>query len=188
MRAWDHLPEGESRVTPLVRSDEAPFSREGRKLIDMVASRLGGLLLRGRLRDAIRRRRSAQLSPHEGHSGWRMRMADRIAGAADAERFGIKGIWIIGSVKNGTAGPGSDIDLLIHVGDDEVKRRELQAWLEGWSLSLAETNFLRTGVRTEGLLDAHLITDEDIARQSSFAARIGAVTDAARPLKMQETT
>jgi hypothetical protein len=45
-------------------------------------------------------------------------------------------------------------------------------------------NELRTGYQTEGLLDVHYVTDEDVANGSSFAAKIGAVTDAARPLAL----
>ncbi len=41
---------------------------------------------------------------------------------------------------------------------------------------------MRTGHKTEGLLDIHLVTDEYIATWTSCAAKIGAVTDAARPL------
>jgi hypothetical protein len=37
----------------------------------------------------------------------------------------------------------------------------------------------------EKLLDVHLVSDEDIARKSSFAVKIGAVTDSARPLPLQ---
>ena len=43
-------------------------------------------------------------------------------------------------------------------------------------------NYLRTGYRCTDLLDVHVVTDEDIERRTSFAAKIGAVTDAARPL------
>ena len=57
-------------------------------------------------------------------------------------------------------------------------------WLEGWSLSLAEMNYLRTGYRTGGLLDFHFVTDDDIASRTSYAAKIGAVTDAARELTL----
>jgi hypothetical protein len=32
------------------------------------------------------------------------------------------------------------------------------------------------------LLDAHIVTDEDIARGDTYAAKIGAATDPARPL------
>ncbi len=115
---------------------------------------------------------------------WRARMAERIAARLDAPRLGVKAAYLIGSVKNATAGPASDIDLLLHVNGDESQRRELLLWLDGWSRCLSEMNYLRTGCRTDGLLDAHLITDDDIASRTSFAVKIGAVTDAARPLAL----
>jgi len=63
----------------------------------------------------------------------------------------------------------------------------LQSWLEGWSLCLAETNYMQTGYRTGSLLDVHIVTDEDIAKKTSWAAKIGAVTDAARLLPIGKT-
>jgi hypothetical protein len=96
----------------------------------------------------------------------------------------VKALYVFGSTKNATAGPGSDIDLILHFAGTPAERRELELWLEGWSLCLAEMNFLRTGYRSEGLLDVHLVTDEDVARQTSFAAKIGAITDAARSLQL----
>jgi len=122
--------------------------------------------------------------PGEDHWRWRLRMAQRIAAALDPSRFGVKAAYVFGSTKNGTAGPASDIDLLLHVEGDEPRRRQLALWLEGWSQSLAEANYLRTGYRTDGLLDVHYVTDEDIARADSYASKIGAVTDAARPLPL----
>jgi len=118
------------------------------------------------------------------HWRWRLRMAERIASALDPEVFCVKAMYVFGSTKNATAGPGSDIDLLIHRGDDEKKCHNLRLWLDGWSLSLAEMNYLRTGYKSDGLLDVHYLTDEDIANQTSYAVKIGAVTDAARPLAM----
>lgn len=55
--------------------------------------------------------------------------------------------------------------------------------MEGWSLCLSEMNYLKTGYTSEGLLDVHLITDEDIANNSSFAAKIASITDPAHRLK-----
>jgi len=60
----------------------------------------------------------------------------------------------------------------------------LMCWLEGWSLSLSETNYLRTGHKMDGLLDIHIVTDEDIKSRTSFASKIGALTDAPRLLAM----
>ena len=96
-------------------------------------------------------------------------------------------MWVFGSTKNATAGSGSDIDLLIHVRGDDRQRTDLLLWLEGWSLSLAQMNYLRTGYKTNGLLDVHLITDKDIEDRTSFAVKTDAITDAARPLRIRET-
>ena len=115
---------------------------------------------------------------------WRLRMAERIAADLDAERFGVQALYVFGSTKNATAGPASDIDLIVHHRGTDDQRSELLSWLEGWGLCLAELNYLRTGYRTGNLLDVHLVTDEDMAQQTSYAAKIGAVTDAARELPL----
>ncbi|HPM24505.1 MAG TPA: nucleotidyltransferase domain-containing protein, partial [Phycisphaerae bacterium] len=96
-----------------------------------------------------------------------------------------QGAYVFGSVKNGTAGPASDIDLLVHFRGSADQRAALERWLEGWSLCLSEMNYLRTGYKTDGLLDVHIVTDADIASRTSFALKIDAVTDAARPLALK---
>ncbi|HEY3384252.1 MAG TPA: PEP/pyruvate-binding domain-containing protein [Vicinamibacterales bacterium] len=124
----------------------------------------------------------------EDHWRWRLRMVEHIALEADPARFGIKGMYVFGSTKNATAGPGSDIDLIVHIEDNDEKRRVLEPWLEGWSLCLSEMNYLRTGYKTEGLLDVKIVTDADFANHSSFASKIGAITDPARALPLQGAT
>ncbi|MBD3337446.1 MAG: pyruvate, phosphate dikinase, partial [Candidatus Eisenbacteria bacterium] len=117
---------------------------------------------------------------------WRMQMAERIAEEIDAERFGVVALYVFGSTKNAAAGPGSDIDLLVHFRGTEEQRRDLECWFEGWSLCLDEMNFLRTGYRTDGLLDVHIVTDEDIENRTSYAVKIGAVTDPAKELPLKK--
>ena len=119
------------------------------------------------------------------HWRWRLTMARRIAASLDAARFGVKAFYVFGSTKNATAAANSDLDVIVHHTGSAEQRRELELWLEGWSLSMAESNHLRTGYRSEGLLDVHVVTDEDVERQTSFAAKIGAITDAARRLPLQ---
>ncbi len=122
----------------------------------------------------------------EEHWRWRFRMAQRIAATLDPTRFGVKAFYLIGSTKNATAGPQSDIDLLLHFEGTDNQRKELTLWLAGWSQCLAELNFLRTGYRSEGLLDVQLITDKDIAERTSYAVKIDAITDPARKLPMKQ--
>jgi predicted nucleotidyltransferase len=128
----------------------------------------------------------AEEQPAEEHWRWRLQMAERVAEHLDAEKFGVQAFYIFGSVKNATAGPGSDIDLLIHFGGTEDQRVKLTQWLEGWSQCLDEMNYLRTGYRCGDLLDVHFVSDEDIANHTSYAAKIGAVTDAARELPLKK--
>jgi len=125
-----------------------------------------------------------QARAKEDHWRWRYQTAEAIACQLDPDRFGVKGIYLFGSTKNATAGPQSDIDLLIHFVGDKKQQEGLISWLEGWSLSLSEINLRRTGYKTDGLLDVHLITDEDIEKRTSYAVKIGAVTDGATPLPL----
>lgn len=115
---------------------------------------------------------------------WRYKMAERMASLIPAERFGVKGFYIFGSSKNANAGPGSDIDLLIHIDEENADIESLNLWFEGWSQCLGELNYLKTGYRSDGLLDIHYVTDEDIRKRTSFASKIGAITDPAKPLKV----
>ena len=119
----------------------------------------------------------------EVHWRWRQRNIEGLARQLDPERFGVKGFYLFGSTKNATAGPASDIDILIHFIGTKAQRKDLEIWLDGWSHSLGQMNFLRTGYETDGLLDVHIITDEDIKNRTIYAVKIGAVTDAARPLE-----
>ena len=119
---------------------------------------------------------------------WRFRMAQKIASELDPQRFGVKAFYLFGSTKNATAGPASDIDVLLHFQGTKKQESDLLVWLEGWSRCLSEMNFLRTGYRTDGLLDVHIVTDKEIAELSSFAVKIDAITDPARKLPMKNSS
>ena len=72
--------------------------------------------------------------------------------------------------------------MIIHVLNNKEKITALKNLLDGWSSALSEFNYLRTGIKTEGLLDYHFVTDEDIYNKTSWAIKIGASTDPAKPL------
>jgi pyruvate,water dikinase len=117
---------------------------------------------------------------------WRFRIAEHIASQLDPQRYGVAGFYVAGSTQNATAGPASDIDIIIHFRGTPRQRADLLLWLEGWSLCLDEMNYLRTGYRSGGLLDVHLVTDEDIANKTSFAVKINSVNDPAQPLPLKK--
>jgi len=117
---------------------------------------------------------------------WRMQICEFLAQNIDAEQMGVEALYVFGSVKNANAGPASDIDLLVHFRGSESQKEKLLNWFDGWSICLDYFNYLKTGYKTGGLLDVHLVTDEDIKQKTSFAAKIGAVTDAARKLEIKK--
>jgi hypothetical protein len=116
---------------------------------------------------------------------WRYKMAEQIASQVKPGMYGIKGIYIFGSTKNANAGPASDIDILVHIDHYNKDIEGFKIWLDGWSKCLSEINFIRTGYKTNGLLDVHFVTDDDIEKKTSWAVKINAVTDAAKPLLME---
>jgi predicted nucleotidyltransferase len=170
---------------------DVPSATEGRVLQVLMNADLGeavGVLAQPKsLGDiAARKRRGVSEAQSDSYWPWRLRMAEYIGSQLDAERFGVKGFYLFGSTKTGTAGPGSDIDVLVHFVGTPAQEKMLVAWLEAWSLSLDQINYLQTGYRSGGLLDFHIITDEDIERKTSWAVKIGAITDPARPLAMKK--
>jgi hypothetical protein len=122
------------------------------------------------------------------HWRWRMKMVEKIASELDGNRFGVKGMYVFGSTKNAISGPGSDIDIIVHIDKERCNLTNLSTWFEGWSLCLSEMNYFRTGYKSQGLIDLHIITDDDIKNKTSYAAKIGAVTDAARMLKLKSAS
>ena len=91
---------------------------------------------------------------------------------------------VFGSHATGDSHRWSDIDLLVHFRGTDEQREQLDVWLSGWSSCLAEVNYMRTGYKSDGLLDVHIVSDADVESKTGYAAKIDAPTDAALPLKM----
>ena len=174
------------------------FLPEEQKLLNTIAERVGNYIFQQRLRNSLNALRTnlpvnsendsdnsevLSQSDSDQHWKWRFKMAERISRLMNFDKFKVKAVYLIGSSKNATAGPASDIDLLVHHEADHEQLECLKSWIDGWSLCLAEENFQRTGYQTNGLIDLHLITDEDIASRTSYAVMIGAVTDPAKLLR-----
>jgi|GEM_PF-229817 len=127
------------------------------------------------------------LEPHsENHWKWRMSMVKSIAKKLDPEKFGVKALYLCGSTKNANAGPKSDIDIIVHFEGTDEQKILLKNWFEGWSLCLSEINYLKTGYETEGLIDLHIITDEDIQKKDSYATMISGIHNTARKIPLMK--
>src|SRR5215472_5764720 len=135
---------------------EGPFLQEERELLDNIAHRIGEYL-EWKQRELSRE----QLGAAPEHWLWRNRFAERIASLMDSSRFRVQAAHLFGSSETGNADVGSDIDLIVVCDGDARQGRELQLWLEGWSLCLAEVSFQLYGVPSRGLIDVKFLRSEE---------------------------
>ena len=149
---------------------EGPFLREERQLLDNIAQRIGEYL-----EWKQRELGGERLGAAPEHWRWRQRFAERIAATIDPHRFGVRAVYLFGSTEAGTAGPGSDIDLLVVCEGEPRAKEDLQLWLEGWSLCLAEVSFLLQGLPSQGLLNVRLLEPEQAETEIRAYARAGAI-------------
>jgi hypothetical protein len=159
--------------TPKPDAWEGSFLREERELLDNIAHRLGEYL-----EWKQRELGGERLGAAPEHWRWRQRFAERIAATIDPKRFGVQSVYLFGSTELGNAGVGSDIDLMIVFDGDEGKERDLRAWLEGWSLCLAEVSFQLYGIPSKGLLDAKLMDPQRAAAEIRSFASAGSTLQA----------
>jgi pyruvate,water dikinase len=136
------------------------------------------------LRAAIEQGTAATFREDRDHSRWRLLMAEQIAFHCDAAQWGVRAIYIFGEPKSSALSPGSPIKLAVHFQGNSQQRRELEAWFKGWSASLAEMNYLRTGFRSEGLLDVHFVSGEDVKGIGQVAAKVNAAPDSIHELPL----
>jgi len=178
-----------------------PFLPEEQKLLNAIAAQISAWIFNRKLLQTVETLGNENQGPElperdptgllpdqpDIHWIWRNDMVLKIGEKLDPDRFGVEAMYLIGSAKNATSGPASDIDVLVHFRGDEQQRRELAAWFQGWSLCLAELNYMKTGYKSDGLIDLHIVTDQDIENKDSFASMIGAVTNGARLVRKSTT-
>ena len=68
---------------------------------------------------------------------------------------------------------GSDIDLIVVRDGDTQQQSDLEIWLEGWSLCLAEVSFQLYGVPSHGLLDVKYLNPEQARLEIPSFSRAG---------------
>ncbi|WP_458789168.1 nucleotidyltransferase domain-containing protein [Adonisia turfae] len=120
--------------------DADSFLAEEHELLRRIAGRLGEYLewKHGEL--------LSERSPRTStHWAWRERYAQALADSIDPGRFGVSKMYLGGSTARGDARGTSDIDLYIRCDGSDRQQAELAAWIDGWSLCLAEVALQHTG-------------------------------------------
>jgi predicted nucleotidyltransferase len=150
------------------------------KASDIISGGTLSVIMDGEAGEAL-----AYLKPPD-HLSWRTQKIEEIAEALDPALYGIEAMYLIGSTKEGKAGPTSDIDLLVHFKGTDEQKDKLMAWFDEWGKKLAKENKERTGIETEGLLDVHIITDEDIKNRNSWATHITSPYQSVRKIQLKK--
>jgi hypothetical protein len=148
----------------LGKSDQNAFLPEEQKLLTAIAKRLSEYLEWKHTQML-----GDRISSINEHWRWREEYSEALCTYLDWSKYGVSRIFLGGSTENGQAGPGSDIDLYIEFKGNSNMKRELNAWIEGWSYCLAEVAFRQTGYKVSGgLIDLHWIdssTDRRILQE-----------------------
>ncbi len=127
----------------------------------------------------------AFLNPPD-HWSWRMKKTHEIAAALDPSAYNVKAMYIIGSTKDGSAGPASDIDLIVHFNGNEEQKEKLIDWFEKWDKHISRENQERTGIETDAILDVHFVTDEDIKNKTPWATHLVSRYESARKIPLKQ--
>jgi len=125
----------------------------------------------------------AYLKPPD-HWVWRMEKVHEIAKELDADFYEVEALYVLGSTKEGTAGPRSDIDIILHYKGGEEKKEKLLSWLDHKSRQIEEENKERTGFHVDNILDVHIVTDEDMEKRTSWACHIDSPYHSAREIPL----
>jgi len=115
---------------------------------------------------------------------WRVRLAERIAYHCGTQKWGVRGVYLIDASDGGEVDPGDPIRMVFHFLGGARQRKELETWLHGWSLSLAEMNYYRTGFHSDGLLEVTFLTDEKVRGEKDVAERLKVGSDVVRGLPL----
>jgi len=120
------------------------------------------------------------------HWEWRMKKVRQMAREMDPDIYGVEAIYVVGSTKEATAGPESDIDLIIHFEGDDEQKAKLENWFEKWDKKLIQENEKRIGKRLDGILDVHYIDDEDLEKETSWATHITSRYKSAKEIDIEK--
>lgn len=115
---------------------------------------------------------------------WRKRMSESIAAYLDPVKYGVKGIYLYGSVFSERASADSDIDLIVHFSGTPRQKHDLAIWFDAWNSCLSQINYNKSGYKINKILDIVMIEDNEFETRKYHAELIEPKNHASRKLKM----
>ncbi|MCX7880117.1 MAG: PEP/pyruvate-binding domain-containing protein [Ignavibacteria bacterium] len=102
----------------------------------------------------------------------RWKFVDRMVGKMKIHHYGVRGIYLFGTVFTKTATETADVDLLVHYDGQEMNRQKLCAWFDAWSGMLRDLIYYQTGFLHPKPLDVYYITDAELTNDNYFFSEI----------------
>lgn len=160
-----------------VSNSNNPFLPEEKEMLNSVAKRIDAFISKDSKESFTKRNPDI-------FSNVRLAICMDAVNTLDFDLYQIKKIYLAGSVKKMCAGPGSDIDLIIHDEGNIECRNMIKTWFSAWSAAAksnpANKNFIE--IKDE-LFELHFISDENIANNDSFAVMTKSVMNSAKLIK-----
>lgn len=172
---------GSLRVIYRAGEDERAFLPQEEQLISTLAAWLGDAIFKKELRQWFEQQEGvgASLNDQPEEWVWREEAARKMIQGLSPQMPKIAAVYLIGSVRERTAGPESDIDIVVHVKTESVITT-LKAYFAGWEEALFA--FPPNGIPLKQLVDVHFLTDNDLEKNLSFASMITGVNSQATRL------
>ncbi len=98
----------------------------------------------------------------------RWKFVERMIRYLRPQKYGVKAVYLFGTVFSKTASATSDVDLLFYIDGNIENLIKLEVWLEPWNALLKELIFLHTGFRHPNPLDVKYIKPNELTKDNYF--------------------
>jgi predicted nucleotidyltransferase len=98
----------------------------------------------------------------------RWKFVEKMVEKLNPQKYGVKGVYLFGTVFSKTASETSDVDLLFYIDSNSETRGKLESWLEPWNELLKEIIYIHTGYNHPKPLDVYFITKEEINSENYY--------------------
>lgn len=164
-------------ISHIVKVVSVPKETNGKVLRIFNNTQLGvstGILSQSSISPVVLINRRKDISKLKIEEPWEIRwkFVEKLVGKISPMKFGVKGIYLYGTVFTKIASDTSDVDILVHYDGDPRHKELMDAWFEPWNIMLQEIIYINTGFLRPKPLDVHYITDAELVPENYYFSEI----------------
>ncbi len=164
-------------ISHIVKVVSVPKETNGKVLRIFNNTQLGvstGILSESSISPVVLINRRKDISKLKIEEPWEIRwkFVEKLVSKISPMKFGIKGIYLYGTVFTKSASDASDVDILVHYDGDPRHKELMDAWFEPWNIMLQEIIYINTGFLRPKPLDVHYITDAELVPENYYFSEI----------------